>query len=142
NLAQRRLLRQQAMLLEDAFDRARRQQRTLDEVVNAVTFGVVSYDKSGRPTIVNRAHRDRMRRFGYSEGDVVPEFVYGADRTTPFPLEERPYRRLMRGESFDDVVLWYGDPGGYREALAITGRPLRDAEGRQDGAVWVSRDIT
>jgi two-component system phosphate regulon sensor histidine kinase PhoR len=142
NLAQRRLLRQQAMLLEEAFDRTRRQERTLDEVINAVTFGVVAYDKMARPTLVNRAHRQRLRQFGFDESEIVPDVVYREDRVTPFPEEERPHKRLARGESFDDVVMWYGDPGGYRMALAVTGRPLTNAAGQQDGSVWVSRDIT
>ncbi|HEV7847915.1 MAG TPA: ATP-binding protein [Mycetocola sp.] len=142
NLAQRRLLRQQAMLLEEAYDRTRRQERTLDEVINAVTFGVVAYDKMGRPTMVNRAHRKRLRQFGFDESEIVPDVVYREDRVTPFPEEERPHKRLARGESFDDVVMWYGEPGGYRMALAVTGRPLSNAAGQQDGSVWVSRDIT
>jgi two-component system phosphate regulon sensor histidine kinase PhoR len=142
NLAQRRLLRQQAMLLEEAFDRTRRQERTLHEVINAVTFGVVAYDKLDRPTMVNRAHRERLRQFGYAESEIVPDVIYREDRVTPFPEEERPHKRLARGESFDDVVMWYGDPGGYRMALAVTGRPLTNAAGTNDGSVWVSRDIT
>jgi two-component system phosphate regulon sensor histidine kinase PhoR len=142
NLAQRRLLRQQAMLLEEAFDRTRRQERTLHEVLNAVTFGVVAYDRMARPTMVNRAHRERLRQFGFSESAIVPDVVYREDRVTPFPEEERPHKRLARGESFDDIVMWYGDPGGYRMALAVTGRPLTNTAGGRDGSVWVSRDIT
>ncbi|MBG6237114.1 signal transduction histidine kinase [Mycetocola sp. CAN_C7] len=142
NLAQRRLLRQQAVLLEDAFEGTRAQERTLDEVLNAVTFGVVAYDRNARPTIVNRAHRERLREFGYGDDVVVPETIYHADRLTPFAEEDRPHRRLARGESFDDVVVWYGDPGGHRSALAVTGRLLTGKEGQQDGSVWVSRDIT
>lgn len=142
NLAQRRLLRQQAVLLESAFDRTRRQERTLDEVLNAVTFGVVAYDRMARPTIVNRAHRERLRQFGFGESEIVPDVIYREDRVTPFAEEDRPHKRLARGESFDDVIMWYGDPGGYRMALAVTGRPLTNSSGGQDGSVWVSRDIT
>ena len=142
NLAQRRLLRQQAMLLENAFERTRAQERTLDEVLNAVTFGVVAYDRSARPTIVNRAHRERLRRFGFGENEIVPDVVYREDRVTPIAEEDRPHKRLSRGESFDDVVMWYGEPGGFRMALAVTGRPLTNPTGGQEGSVWVSRDIT
>ena len=142
NLAQRRLLRQQAMLLEEAFDRTRRQERTLDEVINAVTFGVVAYDRLARPTMVNRAHQERLRQFGFDESEIVPDVVYREDRITPFAEEDRPHKRLARGESFDDVVMWYGEPGGHRMALAVTGRPLTSAAGQPDGSVWVSRDIT
>lgn len=142
NLAQRRLLRQQAVLLESAFERTRSQERTLDEVLNAVTFGVVAYDRMARPTIVNRAHRDRLRQFGFGESEIVPDVIYREDRVTPFAEEDRPHKRLARGESFDDVIMWYGNPGGFRMALAVTGRPLTNSSGGQDGSVWVSRDIT
>ncbi len=142
NLAQRRLLRQQAALLEGAFERTREQERTLEEVLDAVTFGVVAYDRMARPTIVNRAHRARMREFGYSDDTIVPDVIYRADRVTPFADEDRPNQRLARGESFDDVIVWYGEPGGHRVALAVSGRTLTNAAGGQEGSVWVSRDIT
>jgi signal transduction histidine kinase len=140
--AQRGLLRQQADLLEVALRRARRQEQTLDEVLNAVTFGVVAFGKDGVESIVNRAHRDFQTQFGLPETSVEPPVLYKPDRTTPYPAEERPFRRATQGERFDDLVVWLGEPGEHRVALSVSSRPLTAPDGELDGGVMVSRDVT
>ncbi|MCS5716792.1 PAS domain-containing sensor histidine kinase [Herbiconiux sp. CPCC 205763] len=140
--AQRGLLRQQADLLEVALRRARRQEQTLDEVLNAVTFGVVAFGKDGVESIVNRAHRNFQTQFGQPESSVEPPVLYKPDRTTPYLPEERPFRRATGGERFDDVVVWLGEPGEHRVALSVSSRPLTAPDGELDGGVMVSRDVT
>ncbi len=140
--AQRGLLRQQADLLEVALRRARRQEQTLDEVLNAVTFGVVAFGKDGVESIVNRAHRQFQTQFGLPETSVEPPVLYKPDRTTPYPEDERPFHRATSGERFDDLVVWLGEPGQHRIALSVSARPLTTAEGDPDGGVMVSRDVT
>ncbi|MCS5735626.1 sensor histidine kinase [Herbiconiux daphne] len=140
--AQRGLLRQQADLLEVALRRARRQEQTLDEVLNAVTFGVVAFDQTGRTTILNRAHRGYQAQFGLPETTVEHPVLYAADRTSTLPDEERPMRRAVAGERFDDLVVWMGDPGEHRLALSVSSRPLTGPDGQLDGGVMVSRDVT
>jgi signal transduction histidine kinase len=140
--AQRGLLRQQADLLEVALRRARRQEQTLDEVLNAVTFGVVAFGKDGVETILNRAHRSFQTQFGLPETSVEPPVLYKPDRTTPYPPEERPFRRATEGERFDDLVVWLGEPGEHRLALSVSSRPLTAPDGELDGGVMVSRDVT
>ncbi|SDZ57642.1 His Kinase A (phospho-acceptor) domain-containing protein, partial [Herbiconiux ginsengi] len=140
--AQRGLLRQQADLLEVALRRARRQEQTLDEVLNAVTFGVVAFGKDGVESIVNRAHRDVQTQFGVPETSVELPVLYKPDRTTPYPEEERPFRRATQGERFDDLVVWLGEPGEHRVALSVSSRPLTAPDGGLDGGVMVSRDVT
>jgi signal transduction histidine kinase len=49
---------------------------------------------------------------------------------------------MLRGESFDNTIVWYGEPGEKRIALGMTSRPLTNAEGQREGAVMVSRDLT
>ncbi|WP_440708361.1 sensor histidine kinase [Herbiconiux sp. YIM B11900] len=140
--AQRGLLRQQADLLEVALRRARRQEQTLDEVLNAVTFGVVAFSKDGVQTILNRAHRAYQTEFGLPETSVEHPVLYRPDRVTPYGDDERPFHRATRGERFDDMVAWLGEPGEHRIALSISSRPLTTADGRPDGGVMVSRDVT
>ncbi|WP_382307738.1 sensor histidine kinase [Herbiconiux sp. UC225_62] len=140
--AQRGLLRQQADLLEVALRRARRQEQTLDEVLNAVTFGVVAFGKDGVESIVNRAHRNFQAQFGTPESSVEASVLYKPDRTTPYLPEERPFRRATQGERFDDLVVWLGEPGEHRLALSVSSRPLTAPDGGLDGGVMVSRDVT
>jgi signal transduction histidine kinase len=140
--AQRGLLRQQADLLEVALRRARRQEQTLDEVLNAVTFGVVAFGRDGEVSIVNRAHRSVQTQFGEPETSVELPVLYKPDRTTPYPAEERPFIRATAGERFDDLVIWLGEPGEHRVALSVSSRPLTAPDGQLDGGVMVSRDVT
>ncbi|GAA2239504.1 sensor histidine kinase [Herbiconiux moechotypicola] len=140
--AQRGLLRQQADLLEVALRRARRQEQTLDEVLNAVTFGVVAFGRDGAQTLLNRAHRGFQAEFGLPETTIEPPVMYHADRVTPYLDEERPYGRAVRGERFDDVVVWLGEPGEHRIALSVSSRQLTAPDGAPDGGVMVSRDVT
>ncbi|WP_378147726.1 sensor histidine kinase [Cnuibacter sp. UC19_7] len=140
--AQRGLLRQQADLLEVALRRARRQEQTLDEVLNAVTFGVVAFDKDGKETISNTSARRLRAEFQIPEGAAPDLVAYGPDRTTRLEERELPTGRALRGERFDDVVMWLGDPGGHRIALSVAGRRLTTFDGESDGGVVISRDVT
>ena len=140
--AQRVLLTQQAGLFEVALRGSRRQEQTLDEILNAVDFGVVSFDRTGHAHLVNRAQRDILERFEGRSDIAVPRAVYHEDRVTPYDEDDRPYRRALRGETIDRVTVWMGDPGGDRAAFLVSTRPLRDIAGDFDGSVLVLRDVT
>ncbi|MGA1835753.1 ATP-binding protein [Herbiconiux sp. 11R-BC] len=140
--AQRGLLRQQADLLEVALRRARRQEQTLDEVLNAVTFAVVAFGRDGTLSIVNRGQRELQAQFGHDDGQVGSTTMYKADRTTPYDPGDRPLARAVQGERLDDVVVWLGEPGEHRIALSVSSRPLLSPDGELDGGVMVSRDVT
>jgi two-component system phosphate regulon sensor histidine kinase PhoR len=140
--AQKVLLTHQAVLFEAALKRSRRQEQTLDEIFNAVDFGVLGFDASGRLNLVNRTHREMLDRLGDPADAIVPAAVYGDDKVTPIPDEDRPYRRALRGETVDRVTLWTGKPGTTRSAILISTRPVLDERGNFDGGVVVSRDVT
>ncbi|SEB92359.1 PAS fold-containing protein [Paramicrobacterium humi] len=141
--AQRVILDRQSGLLEAALERSRRGEKLLDEVLNAVRFGVVRMDENGRAVFTNDAHRLWMRSHDQPEWRLGAEHLYAADGRTLIPEEERPFARAARGESFRDVVVWMGDPDAEeRLAFAITGHRLDGADGDVSGSVVVSRDIT
>ncbi|RWZ68437.1 PAS domain-containing protein [Labedella populi] len=140
--AHRILLRQQSRLLEGAVAGVRRQQETLDEIINAVTFGVIGYDERGNVVLVNQAHRALMEPFGDLNDALVQERVYLPDRVTPIPERRRPYRRAMRGEVFDNEIIWQGRPGERRIALAVSARQLLDDDGESQGCIIITRDVT
>ncbi len=48
----------------------------------------------------------------------------------------------MRGETFDDLVVWYPVSESRRAALSLTARRLADADGQPAGVVLVARDVT
>src|SRR5262249_38831905 len=68
---------------------------------------------------------------------------YLPDRETLFPTDQLPLVRALRGESLDDVELYVRRPGSAGGIfLNVTGRPLRDPDGKIYGGVVVFHDIT
>ncbi|WP_322409264.1 sensor histidine kinase [Microbacterium invictum] len=139
--AQRMLLDKQAALLQQTAERARRQEQLVTEVLDAVDFGVIRIDESGAITVTNDAHARLQQVLADVEGEHRLE-AYRTDRTTPLPREELPIERARRGAVFQDERVWFGAPGGPQRALSFTARRLLDVEGRDAGAVVVSRDVT
>jgi len=139
---QRTLLRQQATVIEGAFARARRQERLLHEVLDAVEFGVIAFDEGGTVTLVNNAHRRLLDRAGAPASAIVHPVVYQADRVTPHPEGTRPFARALAGQTFENLVIWVGEPDGDQEALSITARALTAPDGSRDGGVIVLRNVT
>jgi two-component system phosphate regulon sensor histidine kinase PhoR len=140
--AQRGLLRQQADLFEQALQGARRQKQTLDQLFDAVDFGVIGFDGTGRINLINRAQRKMFAPFGVREGAVVPDIAYREDRSSRYDEIDRPFQRALRGEPIDREIVWFGEPGEPQTAILTSSRPLRDENGHFDGGVIVFRDIT
>lgn len=139
--AQRTLLGQQAHLLHGVLERTRRQEQEVTEVLDAVDFGVIRVGADGSIAVANEAHARLTRRIAET-GDDAGAAPYRDDAVTPLPADELPLARVLRGESFDGQVVWFGDPDGPRRALMVSARRLRDSTGRDAGAVLVSRDVT
>ncbi|MEI3866514.1 ATP-binding protein [Microbacterium sp. CCNWLW134] len=139
--AQRMLLDKQAALLRQSAERARRQEQLVTEVLDAVDFGVIRIDETGAITVTNDAHARLQQVLADVEAEDQLE-AYRTDRTTRLPREELPLERARRGAVFQDERVWFGTPGGLQRALSFTARRLRDSDGRDAGAVVVSRDVT
>ena len=140
--AQSVLLRQHSQAIESALERARLQQRLLDEVLNAVDFGVVSFDRHKQVTFVNRTQRRWLDEFGVPKTAFVHPVVYQADRVTPYTDLTRPFARALAAQEYDGLIIWVGEPGGRRAAYSISSRVLRDVHGDYDGGVVVLADVT
>lgn len=140
--AQRVLLNKQAGQLETALWRAQDQESRLAEILNAVNFGVVRFDRIGARAMVNR-FQTRLQDDVGELSDVNPDVeVWAEDGLTPLDPGAKPYTRARRGEEFENVTVWLGAPGTERLALALTSRRLYDHEGGYDGTVLVSRNVT
>ncbi|GAB3606455.1 sensor histidine kinase [Conyzicola nivalis] len=140
--SQRALLRQQSALVESALVRARKQERLLEEVLNAVEFGVIAFDDRGRATLRNNAHEHSLREFGAPHSAIIHPVIYEPDGTTRYEEAERPYARALAGEEFENLVFWVGSPGEARAAYSATSRQTRNIDGEPDGGVVVVRDVT
>jgi signal transduction histidine kinase len=136
--AQRTLLAKQSHLLRSVLAGTRRQEQVVTEVLDAVDFGVVRIDADGTVAVANDAQGRLHRALDPEAGQPA----FRDDGTTRLPADELPVERARRGESFDDQVVWFGSDPATRRALTVSARRLTDPDGRDAGAVVVSRDVT
>jgi signal transduction histidine kinase/CHASE3 domain sensor protein/ActR/RegA family two-component response regulator len=116
----------------------------LQQTFNSMAEGVLVIDAHDVVVFSNPAVE---RLLGYRPGRPLPDIrsqirVLDSDGLTPIADRDLPTPRTLRGESFGcEVVVHRGEA---RDAirLMISGRPLRNAEGRITGAAMVYHDIT
>jgi two-component system phosphate regulon sensor histidine kinase PhoR len=140
--AQAKLLRQHSSMVQGALEKASRQEGLLNELLNAVDFGVIAFDRTGTVTFVNRAHRQYLTDFGTPADALAHPVVYQGDGVTRYTNEDRPLTRALNGQAFDNLIVWVGEPGERRAAHSVSARILHDREGQYDGGVIVMTDIT
>ncbi|MGH2361780.1 MAG: PAS domain S-box protein [bacterium] len=123
-----------------------KQTSILKSVLTSMGEGVVVADVDGKFLIWNPAAEHLV---GYGQLNVPKEEwsnqfgVFLPDQVTPYPPDQLPLAKAMRGELVD------GDEQFLRNAhvphgiwLSVTGRPLQTEAGTQCGGVVVFRDIT
>jgi len=140
--SQRSLLTQQNTLIEQAFERARTQEGLLQETLDAVEFGVMGLDSHGSVTLINESHRRSLAEFGAPRGALIHPISYLPDRITPYPEASRPWNRAVRGQAYENVVIWVGEPGSRQAAFSITSRRLFGPDGADRGGTLVLRNVT
>src|SRR5437879_3704498 len=129
-----------------AEDETRRQKELLQLILGSIADGVVVADANGKFLLFNAAAEQVV---GVGATDTTPDQwsdrygTYLPDTATPYPSNELPLVRAMRGENVDAVELFIRNakvPDG--RLLSITGRPLRGEDGTLRGGVVVLHDIT
>ena len=120
--------------------------RFLQSVLDNMAEGVVMADERGTFQVWNQAAE---RIIGSGPADIgIGEWskhyaLFLPDRVTPFPTDDLPLARAIRGESVTDVLIFFHRPHWPGEAwLSVTARPLMDDTGHLSGGVAVFRDIT
>lgn len=120
--------------------------RVLESALESMGDGVAVVDEHGKFLVFNSAARRIYGRDPVDESVERWSATYGIflpDRVTPFPPDELPLARALRGESTDQVELFFRNaahPDGI--FVASTGRPLRDANNRVHGGIVVLRDVS
>ena len=131
--------------LRTAEAEARRQAGLLGAIMASLGDGVGVVDENGEFLLHNPAAKALL---GVpADAASPPEWqghygMYRPDGRTPFPLEEMPLVRALRGESSDGVEMLIRNeqrPDGI--LISVDGRPLDPSAG-QHGAVAVFHDIT
>jgi PAS domain S-box-containing protein len=124
----------------------REKTRLLQSVLHSMADGVVMADETGTFQVWNPA-ADRIVRAGPTNVGIGRwSEHYGLfllDRVTPYPSDDLPLARAIRGESVTNALLFLRSPAHPDGAwLSVNARPLRDETGRLKGGVAVFRDIT
>jgi two-component system sensor histidine kinase/response regulator len=139
-------LRERAAELEQSEEAHRHQRELLQLVLDNIADGVVVVDENGKFLLFNPAAEEIL---GQGALDTVPADWtrdYGLllpDQVTPFPVEQLPLTRAMRGEMVNRSQIFVRHPGRPKGTwLSVNARPLRDEAGRARGAVAVFRNIS
>ncbi|MDN3522598.1 ATP-binding protein [Halomonas ramblicola] len=143
--AELRTLFQRDESTPDTFE-ALREQAVLRTVLESMVEGVIVADMAGHFLIFNTAARNLLGQGPVDQGPASWSEAYGlfrADGETPYPSEELPLSRSLRGEPVDRDELVIRTPERPADChVAASGRPLWGEDGRQIGAVVVFHDIT
>gem|GEM_PF-2735609 len=122
-------------------------EKLVESVLNSIGEGILVADRSGKVTLSNSAayrfHEGAPRQeIGLQE---LPQTLglHLPDKITPYPVEDLPLARAIRGESVDDAEIFVrtaAHPEG--RWVLVTSRPRLDEKGERQGGVVVFRDIT
>ncbi|MBP1137464.1 signal transduction histidine kinase [Arthrobacter sp. PvP023] len=141
---QQRDLEEKDAQLRVTLKESKRQEELLNSVLETVHMGVLAVDADGHDILMNRKQRENHRLAtppGNDDPNESQLLVFQADRTTTVPVEQRPVRRAVMGESFTDNLVWLGS-GSEQRAITTSARAMRDQEGAFAGSVIVFSDVT
>ena len=120
--------------------------RVLDSSLKSIADGVIVADATGKFLFWNVVAEEII---GLGATDTPIEgwtSRYGCfltDMVTPYPPEDLPLVRTIRGESVHDVDLFIRNPKKPEGVwISVNGRPLMDHAGELRGGVVVFRDMT
>ena len=135
-----------AAQLEQTMQQLQNQVQLTDTIFSSMGDGVIAADGCGAFTIFNPSAESIL---GIGATDTTPDKWsdnYGfffPDRVTPFPADELPLVRALRGEASDEVDMFVCNPevpdGVF---ISVSGRPLQGKESTGKGGVIVFRDVT
>jgi sigma-B regulation protein RsbU (phosphoserine phosphatase) len=124
----------------------RKQVESLRSILFSLSEGVIVADRQGKFLFFNPVAE---RILGVGSTDITPDKwteVYGCflpDRVTPYPADQLPLARAMRGVEVMDEVIFIRNPevpsGTW---ILASARPVRNAAGIAEGGVVIFRDIT
>ena len=149
--AEERLAGQAEELSRQAEELTRSQQaleeqaRMLKLVLDSMGEGLIAADHNGRFLLWNDSANRLMGRGAANvpTEQWTPHYkVFLPDGITPYPAQNLPLVRALRGESVQAELIVERDEPESRVCLEVTTRPVKDAEGQLCGGVAVLRDIT
>ncbi|HEV2717094.1 MAG TPA: PAS domain S-box protein, partial [Terriglobales bacterium] len=138
-------LARQAAELARSEQALRVQTRMFQSVLDSMDEGLVTADENGKVLLWNPAAE---RIVGMGAMDLPPgEWsahygCYSPDGVTPFPSDQLPLVRAIRGEAADAEMFVRNPKLEQGVWIEVTGRPLKDEDGVLRGGVVAFRDVT
>src|SRR5438552_2774042 len=118
----------------------------LQSILSNMGDAVSVADKGGNRLVFNRAAERMFGKGAIQMPSTEWSHRYGLylpDKVTPFPHDQLPMTRSIRGEEVDNIEMFVRhERAPHGIWTRITGRPLRGANGELLGGVIVCRDIT
>ena len=126
------------------------QSQLLQSIFNSISDGVVVSDQAGHIIMFNPSAKRIVGLSAKSATNIIRReewireysFFY-PDGKTPWPTDNLPLTRALRGESTDNIEIFIKNnkiPDGIY--LSSSSRPLQDSDGNKIGGVLVFHDIT
>lgn len=143
-MRQQRTLEEKDEQLQASLGSTKRQEALLNSVLDTVHLGVLAVDADGHDILMNRKQRENhelARPKDIADPNESQLLVFAADRTTLVPVEDRPVRRAVLGETFTDYLVWLGT-GKEQRAITTSARAMKDSDGQFAGSVIVFGDVT
>jgi len=132
--------------MKDAEEVLANNEAKLRDILSNMTEGLVVTDKSGNFSYFNKV-AEEMLGIGMSQKSPKEwQKIYGVylpDKVTPYPLDQFPLTRALKGEKIHDVEQYINNEklhGGI--TIIVSSTPLRDARGNIQGAIALFRDAT
>jgi PAS domain S-box-containing protein len=124
----------------------RRQTRILHSILDSMADAVVVVDDQGEMLLCNASARLGMGSDDpgpMQEWDRLNLRMFQPDQVTPFPPDQMPIMRALRGESVDGIEMFvYSADHPEGTWASVNARPLRDDSGAFRGAVVVAHNVT
>ncbi|MDA8216614.1 MAG: PAS domain-containing protein [Dehalococcoidales bacterium] len=127
---------------------AQRRAAELDATFASTPQGLIVYSREGNGHVV-RANQAAIEVLGYSPeeftlpvGERWAKLHAETEDGRPFPAEEIPARRALRGETVQGSICVLHPTSDRAVWLSVGAAPIRDPEGRVLGAISTYTDIT
>ncbi|WP_354146742.1 PAS domain-containing sensor histidine kinase [Arthrobacter sp. 754] len=143
-MRQQRTLEEKDLQLQAGLEKSMQQEALLNTILDTVHTGVLAVDADGHDILMNRKQRANHTLATPPDIEDPNEsqlLVFAADRTTLVPVEDRPVRRAVLGQTFTDRLVWLG-AGTEQRAISTSARAMKDPDGKFSGSVIVFSDVT
>ena len=132
--------------LFESKEELRQQARVLQSILDNMSDGVVVADERGKFVLFNPA-AERMLNLGKTDSEPSEwqkvYSLYMPDGRTPYPTEELPLVRALRGEECEAVEMVVNHDRVWESRwISVNARPMHDNAGKLRGGIAVIRNVT